>query len=75
MLTITEYDLAVGNVIDYMHCVLLGITKMLLKNGLTMTIVENSGTVAEADAKLLHQLTSVEYQEVFSITKVTGRHL
>ena len=29
--TIPKYDLVGGNVIDYMHCVLLGLTKMLLK--------------------------------------------
>jgi len=53
-----------------------------LSYGLIVTIVENSGTVATKLKRLIpncskldHQLTSVEYQEVFSITEVTGRHL
>ena len=29
--TVSSYNLVGGNVIDYMHCVLLGVTKMLLK--------------------------------------------
>ena len=55
--TIPNYDILRGNVIDYMHCVLLGVTKMLLKLWFDS---ENSkelwycgGQVKEADSKLL----------------------
>ena len=55
--TIPNYDLLCGNVIDYMHCVLLGVTKMLLKLWFDS---ENSkelwccgSQVKEADCKLL----------------------
>lgn len=54
---IPNYNVIQGNVIDYMHCVLLGITKMLLKLWFDS---EHAGElwycgtkVQEADAKLL----------------------
>ena len=55
--TVPKYNLIDGNVIDYMHCVLLGITKMLLKLWFNSEYSKElwycGNQIKKADAKLL----------------------
>ena len=55
--TVPNYNLIGGNVVDYMHCVLLGITKMLLKLWFNSEYSKElwycGNQVKKADAKLL----------------------
>ena len=54
---VPDYNVIKGNVVDYMHCVLLGVTKMLLKlwfdSGHSKEIWYCGTKVDEADSRLL----------------------